>query len=157
MIEQPTPAAFEVTPESFARWLQAQRPGDWFFTLAEEEQLALAEQGVIQRLEASIDAGYAMRDPELFEAQLYADEDPEAAEVLTRRLAAATVANLLGTEGAQDAPQSPGALAAPSLAGIIDRRQAAHEEALQGRVGRRRFLGRLPDAAAPDERGVGSG
>lgn len=76
------------TPESFARWLQAGPvPFFWFLEQSETDQQSMSEQGAIHRVDGYIELAQAIQDPALFEAQTYAESDPEAAEYLVRRLA----------------------------------------------------------------------
>jgi len=140
-------AAGVVTAESYARWLQAQRPPfDWFHRQSEEVQASLAEQGAIYRIDGYVELGKAIRDPEGFEAEVYADQDPEAAEFLVRRLSAQHVSEILG-QSQQNAPQSPRRAVGPSMVGALKRQEEDQEDRIQTDARSRPFLGRLPDAA----------
>lgn len=143
-----TDTTFTVTNESYARWLQAQRPPfDWFHRQPVLAQESLAEQGAIHRIESMIQIGEAVRDPELFEAQTYATTDPEAEEVLVRRLAAKTVAEMVGSEAGQIVAEQPESAGGVSMAGLIQRRDEADAEQIANAGKGRSFLGRLPDSA----------
>jgi len=136
----------DVTPDAYARWLQAQRPPfDWFMELPEEGQQELAMQGVIHRWDAAQDAAMALLDPERFEVECYGDES-EAEEIQVRRLAAKAVGHILGAEEPQAAPQRPGPEPVRTMAGVLDRREEADQARAKATGEQRSFLGRKPDA-----------
>jgi hypothetical protein len=134
------------TPDAYARWLLAQRPGEWFFALSEEDQVALATLGAQHQYDQALDRAYALADPEGFEAECYAEADPEADETLLRRQTAAHIAAMLGREEAATMPQeAPEPNPRRSLSGVIKAREEA-AAALQAASGYdRQVLGRRPD------------
>jgi len=143
----------EFTPAAYARWLQAQRPDFiWFLQQPEEAQAQMAELGAFHRVDSIIEQAEAIQNPELFSAQVYADTDPEAQDVLLRYAAVEAAAQMAGAVP-QDAPQSTPADDVPSLAGVIARREAADEERIQATGKLRSFLGVLPDAVREDVAG----
>jgi len=133
----------EATAETYALWLQAQCPPfQWFMELPRVAQDTFALQGTIHRIDGIIDEARAMRDPELFEAEFYADGDPEAEAVLVERLAAKTVAEILGPM--DEAPPEPKGL---TMAGAVARCENDEKARHKAIAGHRRLLGRAPDGA----------
>ena len=130
------------TPESYARWLQAEKPPlEWFLEQSETDQGTMAEQGAIYRVDGYIEQAQAIQDPALFEAQIYAESDPEAAEYLVRRLADSHAAQL-----GEDAPQRAPITGVRSMGQALEDCQEDVQERIATDGKARPFLGRMPDS-----------
>ncbi len=145
------PPAVDLTDEAYVRWLQAGRPQPitWFLGLEPEVQATLADLGRDHHHRLCVDIGYTMMDPELAEAGLDAESNPESEEVLLRRVVANAVQRLHGDDqGPQMPAQAPPAEPPPSMAGLGKRREKraqAAKEAPDANGPGRRLFGREPD------------
>ncbi len=142
----------DCTPESYARWIQAQRPPlEWFLDQSETDQIRMSEQGAIYRVDGYIELAQAIADPALFEAQTYAESDPEAAEYLVRRLADQHAAALAeephnGSYVTRSTPVRSMDQAMEDCEKDTQEVSAARVEKLAGDVKKNRFMGMTPDA-----------
>lgn len=146
------PPPTEVPTEVYARWLQAQRPQPfaWFAGQSDEVQLTLAQRGVDQRIEATIELAKAIHNPALFEAECYAETDPDAVEYLLRHHNANASQTVHGSPSPEMAPEpSPGSLG-QSFAGVLASQEADTEARIKATGNSQPFLGQLPDSARED-------
>lgn len=139
--------AYNLTNDSYGRWLRASRPPfSWFLSQTEDVQEQLALLGDSYATELCLSIGYAVRNPQAAEASTAAVAAPGGAtdaEVdLVQQLAATAVQRLLGRartpEAAPPTPQRE------TMGGIGQRRQQTIARRQADAAGR--FMGRAPDA-----------
>lgn len=140
----------ELTRESYAWWLRAQRPDlRWFLGLSAVEQESLARLGDEYVQDWIIALSYSVQNPEAAEAGLDAADDVESEEQLVATLARNFAARL-GTpnvpNGTPDVP--PAARQPDSMGGFGERKAASQAKQRSERAAGRSFLGRAPDEVA---------
>lgn len=151
------PPGVDLTEESYARWLRAQRPTpmSWFLGQPAEVQETLAMMGDEYVQDLAVAVGYAIRDPELAAAGLDAGAgDLDAEETLARRLASELAGRILqGRQAAEIGPQAAPARPPMTMAGVGERRAARKLARRKAEDAGRSFLGGRPDD--PDGGGPG--
>lgn len=145
------PKQVELTRESYAWWLRAQRPDlRWFLGLSAVEQESLAQLGDEYVQDWILALSYSVQNPEAAEAGLDAANDVESEEQLVATLARNFAARL-GTPNisGMSQPGTPKVPPAPqSMGGFGERRAASEARQRSERVAGRSFLGRAPDEVA---------
>lgn len=134
----------EVTSESYARWVRAQRPPWLFFLgLADEDQEHLAEIGDEHLRSVAGLIGTAVANPDLAVALAQGDE-AATEELMVSRVAAQAIQSMRG--GGNGASQARAPVEPVTMGGVSKRRQEAEQARQKERDQGRSFLGRKPDA-----------
>lgn len=138
------PKQVELTRESYAWWLRAQRPDlRWFLGLSAVEQESLAQLGDEYVQDWILALSYSVQNPEAAEAGLDAANDVESEEQLVATLARNFAARLGTPNIPAPAPPAP-----QSMGGFGERRAASEARQRSERLAGRSFLGCAPDEVA---------
>lgn len=106
----------------YARWLRAQRPPfDWFFSMNEDEQEALAQVGDGATSNLALEIAEAIHNPELRAAEVQGDSQ-KVEETLAMQIAEHVAEGMARRHGVgrqpAPAPQAPATVEGPTLSGI---------------------------------------
>ncbi len=125
----------DLTNETFAWWLRAQRPPwDWF----------LRQPDLIQAQLATLGDDYLAQCVELGSSM--AGDSPESDEDATRRLVVTAAEALMGSKRGPVAPQAPLPSPPLSMAGVTQRQEEREQAEQNGKDEMRRLFGRAPDS-----------
>ena len=142
--KKPKPTQVDLTNEAYSRWLRAGRPQPipWFLNLHPEEQEQCAILGDEHNQDLAVAVGYAIADPQLADASLDADDNPDSEDLILRRLADLAVAERAGAVAVStEQPE----FETMTMGGVSRREKTKVNTIQKAKDDGRSFLGKAPD------------
>ena len=151
--EDPTPPRqFKMNDEDYLRWLRACKPPiAWFMAQDEEQRVAMAILGDQWTASYCVSLAKAIQDPELAEAGLDAETNPESEAVLARRIAMNAIGQMMQGLAAGEVKRPVEVPIAPAplrMAGVAKRREERAQAKEEGVAGEMSFMGRRPTSVS---------